>query len=141
MRYLTQKPIPSNRQTESFSPKDGASVQFLGVVREKEANASIQELEYESYGPMAEEIIAQLVTEAKERWPIHHVEVLHRIGRVQVGEISVVIRVQTPHREEAFAACRFLIDKIKAEAPIWKRVWFKDENKNIPRREDLILHC
>ena len=121
MEYLTRDPIDLegwHRQTVHAT--DGASVEFLGIVRGDDQGRPVEYLEYEAYEPMAEQTIAALIEGAKKKWSLHRVYVCHRLGRVNAGEVSVAIGVQTPHREEAFEACRFLIDTIKKEVPIWK---------------------
>jgi molybdopterin synthase catalytic subunit len=104
----------------------GAIAMFLGTTRAEsnEAGRRLVALDYEAYREMAEQQMHALANEAKERWPILRLAVLHRVGRVEIGQPSVLIAVSTPHRAEAFEACRFLIDRIKAEATIWKKeVW------------------
>ena len=81
--------------------------------------------------PMAETVIGRLVEAARRSWPLHRVEVCHRVGRVPVGEVSVLVRVHAPHRDQAFAACRFLIDQIKGDAPIWKQALVGDHARPI----------
>lgn len=121
MDYLTQEPIDVEAwHRETINAWDGASVEFLGIVRGQEGGRDITHLEYEAYLPMAERVMGALVEEAKKRWPLHRVFLHHRVGRIKVGEASVLIGVQAPHREEAFEACRFLIEAIKKEVPIWK---------------------
>ena len=83
-------------------------------------------LEYEAYKPMAIRVMEQLEREARTRWPLVNVVMIHRIGRVPVTEASVAIGVAAAHRAEAFEACRFLIDRLKSEVPIWKREHFED---------------
>lgn len=122
MEYLTKEPIhPEAWHRQTFDLRDGASVEFLGVVRGKEGDRQIPYLDYESYIPMAEQVIHALIEEAKRRWPLHCVYLRHRIGRIQAGEISVIIGVTSPHRKEAFEACEFLIDALKKDVPIWKK--------------------
>ena len=121
MAYLTRGPIDVDAwRRVAVETRDGASVEFLGIVRGHDEGRAIEALDYEAYEPMAERVIAQLVAHAQQRWPLHQVHVRHRVGRVPVGEAAVLVGVQAPHREEAFEACRFLIDAIKQEAPIWK---------------------
>jgi molybdopterin synthase catalytic subunit len=121
MTHLTHQPIDVAAWHRCASEEwDGASVEFLGIVRGHEDGRPIACLEYEAYEPMAEGLIVQLIDQAKARWPLHHVDMRHRLGRVAVGEIAVLVGVRSAHREEAFAACRFLIDAIKQDVPIWK---------------------
>jgi len=119
--YLTSDPIDEAEwQAFAVDPHDGACVEFVGRARGTEGGEPIRYLAYEAYAPMAERVIAAIVAEAQRRWSLHRVYVRHRTGRVAVGQIAVAVGVHAPHREEAFAACRFLIDAIKCEAPIWK---------------------
>ncbi len=121
MTYLVRKPIDVNEwQSLSSDPSCGAAVEFLGIVRGQEVGHPIEGMTYEAYEPMAERLIARLITDANARWPLHQVEVRHRLGRVAVGETAVLVGVRSAHRAEAFAACRFLIDAIKRDVPIWK---------------------
>ncbi len=124
MAYLTREPIDVNAwHRVAVDARDGASVEFLGIVRGHDEGRAIDAIDYEAYAPMAERVIAQLVEQAHRRWPLHGVYVRHRVGRVPVGEMAVLVGVQAPHRAEAFDACRFLIDAIKQDAPIWKQVF------------------
>jgi molybdopterin synthase catalytic subunit len=121
MQYLTSKPIDvSEWHREAVDQRDGASVEFLGIVRGEEDGRPISALDYEAYEPMAERVMAQLIEEATRRWPLHRVVVRHRLGHVPVGQVAVLIGVQAPHRTEAFEACRFFIETIKQDVPIWK---------------------
>jgi molybdopterin synthase catalytic subunit len=104
----------------------GAVAMFMGITRPqtREDGRKLIRLEYEAYCEMAEAQMHRLVTEARQQWPICRVVMLHRIGRVDVGQPSVLIAVSTPHRAQAFEACRFLIDRLKSQATIWKKeVW------------------
>lgn len=104
----------------------GAVDVFIGTTRaETRADGvSLVALDYESYAEMAIEQMRSLASDAENRWPIARVVLLHRIGRVAVGEASVLIAVSCPHRSQAFEACRFLIDELKKSVTIWKReVW------------------
>ena len=98
----------------------GALVTFSGIVRRLEKGAAISALDYEHYAGMAEKEIGRLVEEARRRWPLRRVGVVHRIGRVPVAEPSVIIAVSAGHRAEAFEAARWLIDELKKSVPIWK---------------------
>jgi molybdopterin synthase catalytic subunit len=121
MPYLTHDRIDRlawHRQTGDA--RDGAAVEFLGVVRGTEGDHPIAALGYEAYVPMAEQMIGRLIEEATVRWGLHQAFVQHHVGMVGVGEIAVLIGVAAPHREQAFEACRFLIDGIKRDVPIWK---------------------
>ncbi len=103
------------------SDADGAVVTFAGVVRETSRGKTVQALVYEAYGSMARRQMKALATEARRRWPIGDVAVVHRTGTLRVGAVSVVIAVAAPHRGEAFLACKWLIDELKRTVPIWKK--------------------
>ena len=127
MAYLTREPIdPSEWHRQSSDPADGAVVEFLGIVRGQTNGRQTSWIDYEAYAPMAESVIAGLIEEATVRWLLHRVYVRHRLGRVEVGGIAILIGVHAPHRDQAFEACRFLIDRIKEETPIWKREHYAD---------------
>jgi molybdopterin synthase catalytic subunit len=107
-------------------PSAGGIDVFLGMTRceNSAAQAKLVALDYEAYPEMAIQRMQQMAAEARNRWPIVGLAMLHRIGRVAVAEPSVVIAVSCPHRGEAFEACRWLIDQLKADVPIWKKeIW------------------
>ena len=121
MSFLTRDPIrPDEWRQLAVDPRDGASVEFQGLVRREEGGTPITCLEYETYAPMAERVIARLIEQARQRWPVHQVCVQHRFGRVPVGQLALFVGVRAAHRREAFDACQFLVDEIKREPPIWK---------------------
>jgi len=103
-------------------PTAGAVVSFLGTVRNHAPGKSgVSHLVYEAYLELVEAKVSELVAEARSRWPLIAVAVEHRIGRVDVGGVSVAVVVSSAHRADAFEAARFLIDELKARAPIWKQ--------------------
>jgi molybdopterin synthase catalytic subunit len=101
---------------------------FLGTTRAETASTGqlLVALDYEAYPEMAQAQLVTLAQSARQRWPILKLALLHRTGRVAVGEPSVVIAVSTPHRAEAFDACRWLIDTLKADVAIWKKEIWED---------------
>ena len=104
------------------SPASGASVVFTGTARDHApGKTDVTHLDYEAYPEQVEAKIAEIVADARERWPIMHATVAHRTGRVNVGEPSVVVAVSSAHRGDAFEAARFMIDELKERAPIWKK--------------------
>ena len=127
MVSITLDPIDSaSIITELSAPEAGGIDLFLGTTRNHSNGKGVVLLEYEAYEPMAIGIMEQLEREARTRWPLVNVVMIHRIGRVPVTEASVAIGVSSAHRAEAFEACRFLIDRLKSEVPIWKREHFED---------------
>ena len=103
---------------------DGAVVSFAGLVRDHNQGRQVQFLEYEAYEPLAIRALQRIVDEARELWPAAHVAVHHRLGRLEIGEASIVIAAASPHRADAFAACRYTIERVKQIVPIWKREHF-----------------
>ena len=105
----------------------GAVVTFVGVVRaDQQAGRVVRALFYEAYLDMAEPLIRRLVDEAKAQWMLTGVQIQHRIGLVEVGQISVVVVVATQHRAQAYAASQFLVERMKHDVPIWKREQYDD---------------
>lgn len=122
MLTLTYEPIDYEALTESVrSKRAGAVVLFLGTVREMTAGRQTVALDYEAYPSMAQAKLNEIVAEARARWPIVEAAIVHRLGRLELNEISVAIAVSTPHRQQAFEAGQYLIDRLKAVVPIWKK--------------------
>jgi molybdopterin synthase catalytic subunit len=107
------------------SPERGAVASFLGLVRDHHGGRKVSRLEYSAYAPMAEEECALIVAEAEDRWPVR-VALEHRIGALEVGDAAVAIAAGAAHRDEAFAACRFVIEEVKRRVPIWKKEFYAD---------------
>jgi molybdopterin synthase catalytic subunit len=110
-------------QGRAMSAGMGAAVYFLGVVRGAEEGCPISALEYEAFTQMAERQFHLSFDQAETRWPLESVRLVHRLGRVAAGEASLWIEVVAPHREEAFAACQFIVSEMKRVVPIWKKAF------------------
>ena len=106
---------------EVVAPSAGAVLLFLGVVRNENDGREVNHLEYEAYVEMAERTMEQIVDEARERWAVGEIRVVHRIGLLSIGEVSVAIAVASPHRGNGYEASRFIIEELKTRVPIWKR--------------------
>ena len=104
---------------------DGAVATFVGLVRDHNAGRRVLWLEYEAYAPLAVKAFEQIDSEAAARWPEARLAIHHRSGRIDIGDASVVIAAASPHRAEAFAACRYAIERVKQIAPIWKYEHFE----------------
>jgi len=106
-------------------PDVGAVIAFVGVVRGSTGGRKVRYLEYEAYPEMAEEVLQQIAGEIRERWrTIRDVAIVHRVGRLEIGDTSVVIALSAAHREEVFDAVRYAVSRLKEVAPIWKKeVW------------------
>jgi molybdopterin synthase catalytic subunit len=111
---------------EVASSSDGAVLLFLGVVRNHHEGRQVAGLVYEAYREMAEETLGRIAGEAEERFATDRIVVLHRVGALDVGEVSTAIAVGTPHREEAYGASRYVIEEIKSRLPIWKQERYVD---------------
>ena len=106
------------------SGTDGAVVTFLGLVRNHNLGRSVRYLEYEAYEPLALRAFQRISDEIRDRWPGARLALHHRVGRLEVGEASVAIAARSAHRGDAYAACRYAIERVKQIAPIWKREFF-----------------
>jgi molybdopterin synthase catalytic subunit len=127
MTTIVSEPIDSAQVLERVrSNRAGAVCVFLGTVRELTGERQTTYLEYEAYAVMAERSLADLEVQARTRWPIIELALVHRVGRLELGDVAVVVAVSTPHRAEAFAACQWLMDTIKQIVPIWKKERWAD---------------
>ncbi len=124
---LTHDPIDANELISAVQTvADGAVCVFHGVVREDSRNRKVRFLDYDAYPEMAERKMHAILDEVAVRWPDQRAAIVHRLGVVNVGEASIVIAVGSPHRGESFDACRYVIDRVKQEVPIWKKEVFTD---------------
>lgn len=132
------QPPPADRHSISERPLDplataalvsarstGGLTSFVGLVRDHNAGHRVLWIDYEAHAPLALTVFTRIAAEARERWPGAELAIHHRTGRVNVGEASVVICAASAHRGEAFAACRFAIERLKQIAPIWKHEHFE----------------
>ncbi|ALX48660.1 molybdenum cofactor biosynthesis protein MoaE [Lentibacillus amyloliquefaciens] len=149
--WLTQEPIDPNNCIEKVTRNEAGAVNtFIGTVREFTKGKRTLFLEYQSYVPMAEKKLAQIADEIEEKWGNTDTAIAHRIGRLEITDIAVVIAVSTPHRADAFEASRYAIERIKEIVPIWKKEhwedgtqWIGDQKENtsydkkIPSEEEM----
>jgi molybdopterin synthase catalytic subunit len=123
---VTADPLDAKAAAHIVASADcGAIATFVGIVRDEHGGRRVLWLEYEAYEPLAIKAFARIDEEAGERWPSIALAIHHRVGRLEIGDASVVIAVASPHRPEAFAACRYAIERIKQIAPIWKHEHFE----------------
>jgi molybdopterin synthase catalytic subunit len=119
---LTTEAIDYHALTEEVRRPDcGGVVLFLGTVRDLTDGRVTTALDYEAYPGMAEKKLAEIEAETRQRWPVGAMALVHRLGHLDVGEVSVAVAVSCPHRAEAFEACRYAIDRLKQVVPIWKK--------------------
>lgn len=122
MSYLTDSPIDSASLVRDVMRRsDGAYVLFEGVVRDHHEGKAVESIFYDCYRPMAEKEIDAIVRDVSREQPDVAIAILHRLGQLVVGDSSIAIVCASPHRAEAFAACRAMIDRIKHTVPIWKK--------------------
>lgn len=124
---ITAEPIdPARVLAGATAPSDGAALLFVGVVRDENEGRAVERLEYEAFAPMAEAEMSRIAAEAAERWETGAITVVHRVGTLELGEVSVAIAVAAPHRGDAYDASRYIIEELKKRVPIWKREGYVD---------------
>ena len=127
LALVTTDPIdPAQLLGGALSPADGAALLFWGVVRRENDGRAVSQLEYSAYAPMAEREMLRIADEARERFGTGAIHVVHRVGRLDIGEASVAIAVASPHRGQAYEASRYVIEQLKQRVPVWKREGYVD---------------
>jgi len=127
MQHLTPDTINYADLFSDFrDPNSGAVVLFSGEVRDNNKGRAVTHLEYEAYEPMAEKMIADILRDASEKWPLNKAICVHRVGKVEISGCAVVVITSSAHRAAAYEANRYIIDRVKYEAPIWKHEFFAD---------------
>ncbi|PDV97466.1 molybdenum cofactor biosynthesis protein MoaE [Candidatus Chloroploca asiatica] len=124
---ITAEPLdPAPLVAYVTTPEDGAVVTFAGVARNHFGGRPTASLYYEAYAEMAVPVLTQFADEARTRWRVGRIAVHHRVGKLTIGETAVLVVVAAPHRHEAFEAAEYIMDRIKALAPIWKQEHWAD---------------
>ena len=119
---VTEEPLSLEAVVDEVADESaGAVATFLGTVRRESRGRTVLYLEYEAYAEMAEDVMAQLAAELEQRYDLWAVAIHHRVGRVEIGDASVVIAISAPHRQDALAACKDAIDTLKQTVPLWKK--------------------
>lgn len=127
MIKITHEPVAIQQILADFNrDANGAVVTFIGTVRNNSEGKKVLYLEYECYEPMAVKKLNEIADEIKRRWKINDISVIHRVGRLEIGDTAIVIAVGSPHRQEAFEACKYAIDTIKETVPIWKKEFYEN---------------
>jgi len=127
MIEITQNKIDLQKVINAVrSPDCGGVSVFIGTVRNNSRNKEVNALEYEVYGEMAEKMIGKIMEEIKSKWEVNKIAISHRIGKMDVGEITVAIAVSSPHRKDSIPACQYAIDRLKEIVPIWKKEYAID---------------
>lgn len=125
-RVTTDPLDPRDVERVVAAPDTGATVTFTGTVRDHARGRQVTALEYEAYAPAAEKMLARIADEIRDRWGLERVAIVHRVGLLPVGETSVVIAISSAHRDAAFDACRYAIERLKEIVPIWKKEFYAD---------------
>src|SRR5207249_3417235 len=124
---IIRSPIQIERLVSQLQqPEDGAVVVFDGIVRNHTRGRRTLYLEYEGYEPMALKKMREIEVSVRRKWPVNRIGIVHRLGRLEIGQASVVIVVTSAHRKVAFEACQYAIDTLKKTVPIWKKEFFTD---------------
>ncbi len=124
--YLTEDPLDlAALVAEVQTPERGGMACFIGTVRNHHGGRDVLRLEYSAYTPMVEAECGRIAAEAESRWNVA-VALRHRVGRLEIGDAAVIVVAASPHRDEAFVACRHVIEELKRRVPIWKREYFAD---------------
>lgn len=118
--------INNYRSSAPESPGSGGYVCFEGQVRNSNNGRTVTHLEYEVYEALALKELRRICEEASERYQLHFARAVHRKGRLEIGETAVIVQVLSRHRKEAFEGCRFIIDQLKSQVPVWKREFYDD---------------
>ncbi len=127
LQVITLEPIPIPELIAlAHHPKAGGIVLFSGEIRNHNSGKEVAYLEYEAYVPMAEKMIHEIVQAAKEKWALHFALCVHRIGKLDICESAVVVITSHSHRGESYEANKYIIDRVKHEAPIWKNEFYTD---------------
>ncbi len=127
MMTISDKPLDVQTVMNAVQTDEAGAINvFIGTVRNQTAQKNVVGLDYEAFEAMAIKKMQEIAEEAKAKFPVLKVAIAHRVGKLKLGEIAVVIAVATPHRAESFAACKFIIDTLKEVVPIWKKEIFED---------------
>ncbi len=127
MIEITRETIDAQRVIDSAKTDDcGAVVVFMGTVRDDSEGKRVLYLEYDVYPEMAYKKLCEIAAEVQAKWGLGNVSIVHRVGKLEIGETAVVIAVGSPHRLAAFQACQYAIDRIKEVVPIWKKEFYED---------------
>ncbi len=127
MITISDKPLNVQAVIDAVQTEQAGAINvFIGTVRNQTSQKSVIGLEYEAFEAMAIKKMEEIAEQAKAKFPVLKVAIAHRVGKLKLGEIAVVIAVATPHRAESFAACKFIIDTLKEVVPIWKKEIFED---------------
>lgn len=140
MIKITEKPIDVQKVIDTASSLNAGAVNvFIGTVRNNANGKKVLWLEYEAYETMAIAEIRKVIDQASQRWPLLGWAVTHRVGTLRPGETAVAVAVSTPHRKDSFEACQYIMDEVKAKAPIWKKEVFENGEEWVSARPEMAM--
>ncbi len=140
MIEITYEALDPQAVTERVRSRSaGAVITFLGTTRDTTAARDVLYLEYQAYEPMAEKKLAEVAQEMMDRWPLAGVAISHRLGRLEIADISLVVAVSSPRRGQAFEAAQYCVDRLKQVVPIWKKEYFRGGEVWVESPEDVAL--
>ncbi|EQA46885.1 molybdopterin converting factor, subunit 2 [Leptospira broomii serovar Hurstbridge str. 5399] len=125
LSYIKSQPLELPHNVPDL-PETGGLVLFAGIVRNINEGKKVRYLEYEAFPEMADKMIRSILEEAGKKWGLQYIDCQHRLGKLEISEIAVIVVTGSMHREEAYTANRYIIDRVKHEVPIWKREFFED---------------
>ncbi|TGL19933.1 molybdenum cofactor biosynthesis protein MoaE [Leptospira yanagawae] len=125
MKHITENKLEIQEIIPTL-PRMGGFVLFTGIVRDTNEGKTVTHLEYEAYSELANQMIEDIINDAKTKWELEYAECIHCLGKLVVGEIAVIVSTGSVHRDEAYQANRYIIDRVKHEVPIWKKETYID---------------
>ncbi|MCW7463679.1 molybdenum cofactor biosynthesis protein MoaE [Leptospira limi] len=125
MEHITDNKIELTNIIPSL-PSMGGYVMFTGIVRDINEGKIVTHLDYEAYSELANQMINSILQDSKQKWDLQYANCIHRLGKLNVGEIAVIVSTGSVHRDEAYLANRYIIDRVKHEVPIWKKEYYED---------------
>ena len=132
MIEITEKPLSPGRVLSKMKTDDsGCVVIYAGLIRDRSQGKPVVYVEYEDIGGKAEKKLQEIASEIKQKWPINNIAICHRIGKLKVGEINLVVAIASAHRKEGFAACQYAIDQFKQKLPTLKKETYRDSSVSV----------
>jgi molybdopterin synthase catalytic subunit len=129
---ITEKPLSPGRVLSKVKTESsGCVVIYAGLIRDHSQGKPVLSVEYEDIGGKAEKRLQEIASEIKQKWPINNIAICHRIGKLKVGEINLVVAIASAHRKEGFAACQYAIDQFKQELPTLKKETYQDSSVSV----------
>jgi len=134
MIEITERPIaPELVVSQVKTAGSGCVVTYIGLIRDYSRGKPVLSVEYEDVGEKAAKRLQEIAAEIKQKWPVDNIAIYHRIGKLKVGEINLVVAIASAHRNEGFAACQYAIDQFKQQLPTWKKETYQDGSVSVEK--------